>query len=78
MSAGVTENLTFLADYFDAGKSYSMVNVARSLLSFTHSMTSGNNEETGRNPLITKPMSGIKNKRTSTPLFFLHRTRLEF
>jgi hypothetical protein len=44
LSSGVKEVLNFLSDYFHSGKSYSTVNVARSMLSSTLSLSSENLE----------------------------------
>lgn len=57
LSAGVNDVLTFLSDYFDSGRSYSTVNVARSMLSSTLSIT-GEGAEFGKNQLVFKLMKG--------------------
>ena len=68
LSASVNDVLTFLSDYFDSGKSYSTVNIARSMLSTTLSMT-GEGTEFGKNPLVTKLMKGIYNKKPPLPKY---------
>ncbi|KZS04922.1 Uncharacterized protein APZ42_032036 [Daphnia magna] len=62
LSAGINVVLTFLTDYFGSGRSFNTVNVARSMLSSTLSMT-GDGTELGKNPLVTNIMKGIYNKR---------------
>ncbi|KZS00859.1 Uncharacterized protein APZ42_002676, partial [Daphnia magna] len=68
LSAGVNDVLTFLTDYFDSGRSYSTVNVARSMLSSTLSMA-GDGTELGKNTLVTNLMKGIYNKRPPLPKY---------
>jgi hypothetical protein len=68
LSASVNDVLTFLSDYFDSGKSYSTVNIARSMLSTTLSMTE-EGTEFGKNPLVTKLMKGIYNKKPPLPKY---------
>lgn len=68
LSVGVNEVLSFLSDYFDSGKSYSTVNVARSMLSSTLGMTK-DNLEVGKNPLVSRLMKGIYNKKPPAPKY---------
>ena len=60
MPSGVKEILDFLSDYFHSGKNYSSVNIARSMLSSTLSLSS-KNLEVGRNPLVVSLMRGVYN-----------------
>lgn len=68
LSSGVKEVLNFLSDYFHSGKSYSTVNVARSMLSSTLSLSS-ENLEVGRNPLVVNLMKGVYNEKPPEPRY---------
>ncbi|KAI9550901.1 hypothetical protein GHT06_004520 [Daphnia sinensis] len=58
----------FLSDYFHSGKSYSTVNVARSMLSSTLSLSS-ESLELGRNPLVVNLMRGVYNEKPPVPKY---------
>ena len=69
LSAGVPLVLEFLAEYSKAGKSYSTVNVARSMLSSTLSMGPGGQNDVGKNPLVVMLMKGIYNSNPPAPKY---------
>ncbi len=66
MSPGLTEILTFLSDYFESGKSYSTVNVPRSMLSTTLGLA-GSTLDIGKSPLVSKLLKGMYNIKPPVP-----------
>lgn len=69
MSATVNDVLSFLAEYFSEGKSYSSVNIARSMLSSTLCMGPNNIADIGKKPLVVKLMRGIYNQKPPKPRY---------
>lgn len=68
MSPGLTEILTFLSDYFESGKSYGTVNVARYMLSNTLGL-SYSPLDIGKSPLVSKLLKGMYNTKPPAPRY---------
>ena len=69
MSAAVNDVLSFLAEYFSEGRSYSSVNIARSILSSTLCLGPNNIADIGKNPLVVQLMKGIYNQKPPKPRY---------
>ena len=69
MSAAVNDVLSFLAEYFSEGRSYSSVNIARSMLSSTLCLGPNNIADIGKYPLVVKLMKGIYNQKPPKPRY---------
>lgn len=69
MSGGVTDVLKFLSDSFLQGKSYSSVNILRSMLSKTLNFGTAGLADVGKHPLVVQLMRGMFNIRPSSPKY---------
>lgn len=67
MSNNVKNVLTYLADSFQAGRSYSSINVSRSMLSMTLSPV--DERQVGQHPLVVKLLKGCFNLRPPKPKY---------
>ncbi|KAI9550772.1 hypothetical protein GHT06_004559 [Daphnia sinensis] len=68
LSASPTVVANFLAD-FSVKRSYSSVNVARSMLSSTLSLKPGSVDSVGKDPLVVNLLKGLYNNSPSTPKY---------
>ena len=66
MQANLTEVLSFLTNAFNEGRSYSSINIFRSMLSYTLRLGPSGLAELGKHPLVVKLMKGIYNSRPPT------------
>lgn len=69
LSVGVIEVLKFLTDSFLEGKSYSSINIFRSMLSSTLSLAPSGLSEVGKHPLVTTLLKGMYNARPPLPKY---------
>lgn len=69
LSVGIVEILKFLSDSFKDGKSYSSINVFRSMLSSTLSLAPSGLSEVGKHPLVVKLLKGMYNARPPLPRY---------
>ncbi|KAK4016306.1 hypothetical protein OUZ56_031255 [Daphnia magna] len=70
LSASPTVVANFLAD-FSVKRSYSSVNVARSMLSSTLSLKPGSVDRVGKDPLVVNLLKGLYNNSPSTPKYIV-------
>ena len=69
LSVGIAEILKFLSESFSEGKSYSTLNVQRSMLSSTLNFAPSGLKDVGKHPLITRFFKGIYNSRPPVPRY---------
>lgn len=69
MLASIGDVLKFLTEAFQAGKSYSSINIIRSMLSSTLSLIPSGLQEVGKHPMVVKLMKGIYNSNPPTPKY---------
>ncbi len=69
LSTDVTDVLKFLAESFKQGKSYSSLNILRSMISTTQKFGPASHTDVGKHPLIVRLMRGIYNARPAAPKY---------